>query len=121
MKTLADAVALVDFAFRQELDYDPAFLIGKNMTAAESYAALAAARRALAELPDFEEATLETRLRALATELGLKAGQLFGIIRVAVTGKTVAPPLFGTLKTLGRERSLARMDKALAQLAKLSA
>ena len=82
------------------------------MTAAESLAALRKAHETLAALPDFGEETLEGALRALVEELGLKAGQLFGIIRVAVTGKKVAPPLFGTLSILGRERVLERLDYA---------
>jgi len=86
------------------------------MTAGESLAALARARETLASLPAFDEGTLEPALRALAEEMGLKAGQLFGVIRVAVTGRKVAPPLFGTLAVLGREKVLQRMDKALALL-----
>jgi glutamyl-tRNA synthetase len=70
----------------------------------------------LAALPSFEEETLEEALRPLVEELGLKAGQLFGIIRVAATGKKVAPPLFGTLSVLGKERVLERLDKASEML-----
>jgi glutamyl-tRNA synthetase len=73
----------------------------------------------LADLESFDEDALETALRGLAEELGLKAGQLFGIIRVAITGKAIAPPLFGTLAVLGRERSLARMELAEAKLSGL--
>ena len=65
------------------------------------------------------EAALEIALRGLADELGLKAGQLFGVLRVATTGKKVAPPLFGTLAVLGRERSLARTKRAKDKLSGL--
>jgi glutamyl-tRNA synthetase len=116
IKKLTDAVELVDFFFVDQISYDPSLLVGKKMTAAESLAALRKARETLAALPDFEEETLEEALRALVQELGLKAGQLFGIIRVAATGKKVAPPLFGTLSILGRERVLERLDKALEKL-----
>lgn len=119
LKKLTDAVELVDFFFVDRISYDPALLVGKKMTAAESLAALRKARETLAALPDFEEKTLETALRALVEELGLKAGQLFGIIRVATTGKKVAPPLFGTLSVLGRERVLERLDNAGEVLAGL--
>ena len=57
---------------------------------------------------------------AANTYLGLKAGQLFGIIRVATTGKKVAPPLFGTLAILGQDRVLERMDAAERVLAPLA-
>ena len=52
-------------------------------------------------------------LRPLAEELGLKAGDLFMLIRVAVTGQTATPPLFETMEVLGRDRCLARLRDAL--------
>ena len=120
IKTLDDAVALVDFFFEDGIRFDtPAALIGKKMDAAGSLAALRRVRALLADLPAFDEATLEPALRALADELGLKAGQLFGIIRVAITAKRVAPPLFGTLAVLGRARTLERIQLAEEELDKI--
>jgi glutamyl-tRNA synthetase len=117
IKTLNDAIALTDFFFEDEIVIEsPQSLIGKKMDAAGSLAALRRARATLAGLPAFDVETIEDALRACADELGLKAGQLFGVIRVAVSGKKVAPPLFGTLAVLGRERILARMDEADARL-----
>ena len=110
--TLNDAPGLVDFAFVDTLAYDPALLIQKNMTRDDTLRALEAAREALRAVPSFSEQALEEALRPLANSLGLKAGQLFGTIRVAVTGRTVAPPLFGTLELVGRERVLARLTRA---------
>lgn len=120
MKVLSDGVELVDFFFQEEMTYDPQLLMGKKMTAQESYAALKATRERLEKLPLFTEESLENALRHLADELCLTAGQLFGIIRIAVTGKKVAPPLFGTLAVLGRERALSRIDLALDHLARLA-
>jgi glutamyl-tRNA synthetase len=120
IKTLADAGELVDFAFLPEIEYDPQMLVAKGLDAAGSLAALQAAHRLLAALP-FSEGEMEPPLRQLAEEMGLKAGQLFGILRVAVTGKNVAPPLFGSLIAVGRERTLARVAKAEASLRDLSA
>ena len=119
LKKLVEVVEWTDFFFTADFDYDPQLLIGKKMSAEESLAALRKARETLAALPDFEEETLEEALRTLVEELGLKAGPLFGIIRVAATGKKVAPPLFGTLSVLGRERVLERMDYAEEALAGL--
>jgi glutamyl-tRNA synthetase len=48
--------------------------------------------------------------------MGVKTGQLFSPIRAAVCGRSVAPPLFGTLEILGRERVLQRLDRALEKL-----
>jgi len=82
-------------------------LVAKGLTPAQSLAALQAAGSLLAELP-FTEEGMDAPLRGLADRLGLKVGQLFGILRVATTGKAVAPPLFGSMIALGRERTLAR-------------
>jgi glutamyl-tRNA synthetase len=117
MKTLNDVVPLVDFIFTDELEYDSHLLVGRRMTAGQSLVALRTTREVLAELPNFERDSLEKALYPLARErLGLKPGQLFGIIRVGAMGKTVAPPLFGTLAAIGRDRVLARLDDALARL-----
>ena len=51
----------------------------------------------------------------------MKAGDFFMPIRVAVTGRTVSPPLFGSLELLGRERSLARIDDAIGKLTQVAA
>ena len=55
-------------------------------------------------------------LRAAAQELGIKAGQMFQPIRVAVCGRKNAPPLFETLEVLGRDTSIARIDQAIQKL-----
>ncbi len=120
IKTLADAWELIDFAFVDEISYDPGMLVAKGLSAAQSLAALERAHRALQELP-FEEAALEPALRGLAVELGLKAGQFFGILRVATSGKAVAPPLFGSLVALGRERTLRRCAAAAESLRRMVA
>ncbi len=116
IKVLSEAVDLVDFFFKEDIVCEPQLLIGKKLTAKESYAALKETRRALAALPSFDEERVEKVLRKEAEDLGLKVGQLFTIIRIAVTGKPVAPPLFGTLTILGRERTLQRIDQALEHL-----
>jgi glutamyl-tRNA synthetase len=120
IKTLNDAIDLVDFFFEAEIFYDPEALIGKKMDAAASLGALRQTRATLADLTLFDTESIESELRALAERLGLKAGQLFGIIRVATSGKKVAPPLFGTLAVLGRERTLCRLKKAERALGALA-
>ena len=120
IKKLADAIPLTDFLFVEELSYEPELLIQKGMNAQECLAALERVREALAELPAFDKEMLEARLRALAQELGLKTRQLFGLIRVATTGKTVAPPLFGSLSLLGKKRTLARIERALSLLREMA-
>ena len=120
IKTLNDAVPMTDFLFADPQGYDPHLLLGKTTSVEEIQAALKRARDVLATV-EFTEEALETGLRAGAEETGLKAGQFFTPIRVAVTGRTVAPPLFGTLVALGRERVLSRIDSALEILAEMAA
>ena len=119
LKTLSEAAGWIDFFFHDPAVFDANQLVGKNITAARSHDALQQARDRLAALPDFEVETIEGALRALAEELGLKVGQLLGIVRVAVSGKKVAPPLFETLSILGRERVLTRIDGGLEALSTL--
>jgi glutamyl-tRNA synthetase len=68
---------------------------------------------AVLEPSSFTQADLETRLRGLVEKLGIKPGQLFGAIRLAVTGSTAAPGLFETLEVLGPETVLRRLKAAL--------
>jgi len=79
---------------------------------------LSAARDVIAGVGEvsYESEELEPPLRALAEARGWKAGDLFMAIRVAVTGRTATPPLFETMVALGRDRTLARLDRALAVL-----
>ena len=72
-------------------------------------------RRAKELLPnvEFKHDPLDQALRAAAQELGIKAGQMFQPIRVAVCGRKNAPPLFETLEVLGRETTLARIEQAI--------
>jgi glutamyl-tRNA synthetase len=63
---------------------------------------------------------MEPPMRALTEELRLKTGQLFGIVRVAVTGRDVAPPLFGTMAVLGHDKVMERLRAAEQQLASVA-
>jgi glutamyl-tRNA synthetase len=67
-------------------------------------------------LKDWDAASLESVLRPLADELELKTGVFFGLLRVAITGRTAAPPLFQTMEVLGKERCLKRLHVALDKL-----
>ncbi|MBA7713587.1 Glutamate--tRNA ligase 2 [subsurface metagenome] len=115
-KTLLEVVELTRFFFVDELDYEPQMLIGKKMDNNSTVKALKAAQQKLEPLSSFDTDSLEAVLRPLAPELGLKTGQLFSVLRVAVTGQTAAPPLFETMAVLGRERSLKRIAAALLKL-----
>jgi glutamyl-tRNA synthetase len=114
---LAAAPELTSFFFEDELSYDPALLLPKGLDTGQALAALEAAGDELeAAGAAADAAALEERFRALAERLGVKTGQLFSIVRVAITGTTKAPPLFDTAVTLGHERVMRRIERALALL-----
>jgi glutamyl-tRNA synthetase len=116
IEVLSEAPELLDFFF-QDVSYpNPASLIPKKMDREKTLNALQAAHEHLQPVEPWEHDPIETALRALVKELGLKAGQLFGAIRVAITGRTVAPPLFETLAALGKERSIQRIGQAITAL-----
>jgi glutamyl-tRNA synthetase len=76
--------------------------------------ALAAARAALADVPDpWTQENVEQALGGVAERLGVKRKQVFQPLRVAVTGTTVSPGIFETVALLGRDETLARVDHAL--------
>ena len=118
LPTLGAVGDLVGFLWVGQVDVDPSTLVPKRWDAATTRAGLTAARDTIEAVGDvsFEADELEPPLRALADERGWKAGDLFMAIRVAVTGRTATPPLFDTLVALGRERVLARIDRALEVL-----
>ena len=118
LPTLGAVGDLVGFLWVGDVDVDPSTLVPKRWDAATTRAGLTAARDTIDLVGDvsFEADELEPPLRALADERGWKAGDLFMAIRVAVTGRTATPPLFDTLVALGRERVLARIDRALEVL-----
>jgi glutamyl-tRNA synthetase len=117
LKRLDEIVEWTAFLF-QEVETPPVEkLVGKNMSPAESLTALQRSRSLLAAVDPFEAEGMEPPMRALAEELGLKAGQLFGIVRWAATGQEVAPPLFGSLAIIGHEQVLARLKAAEEALA----
>lgn len=110
--TLGEAIDWIDFFFEEEVHPDPAELPGKRMDIAQTADALTDAHEALADVEPFDRQHVEEALRAKANDLGLKAGQFFTPIRIAVTGKRVAPPLFGTLELVGKEKVLERLYAA---------
>ncbi len=118
LPTLASIVDLVGYLWMDELNVDPASIPPRRWDAAMTREGLLAARDILAahDAVTWEADELEPPLRALVESRGWKAGDLFMAVRVATTGRTATPPLFDTLVALGRERTLARLDAAIAGL-----
>jgi len=116
LKKLTDAAPLVDFFFADITTPPADMLIGPKMEKHLSLHALRETIKTVEGATPFDDATLETTLRKLGEEMQLKPNQLFTIVRNAVTGKSVTPPLFATMAILGRETCLERLKRAEAQL-----
>jgi glutamyl-tRNA synthetase len=114
IETLAEAPALLAYFLQDELPlYDATLLIPKKMELEETLDAMLAVQQTLDLVDLDDEAGTEVRFRKLAEELGLKPGQLFMPIRVAVTGRTQSPGLFETMRVIGPERCRTRVAAAI--------
>jgi glutamyl-tRNA synthetase len=116
IKLLRDALTVADFFFSSELPpYDRAELVPDKGDVTMALGSLECAAAILPPI-DFSHDALDAALRDGAKSLGVKAGQMFLPIRVAICGRKTAPPLFGTLEALGKETSLALIAKAIEML-----
>jgi glutamyl-tRNA synthetase len=113
MAVLREAREMLAFLVDDELALDPA--AAEKFLGVEQRPTLQAARDALAGVATWDTATIEAALRAsLVDGLGLKPKHAFGPVRVAVTGRTVSPPLFESIELLGQAETLARLARALS-------
>ena len=112
LKKLSEAPELTSFFFVEQPRYNPLHIIQKGMMRDDTREALRRTLGALEPIGEWTAGEFEAVLRPLAGELELTTGQLFGALRVAITGRTVAPPLFQTMEVLGRERCMARLHSA---------
>ena len=109
LKTLSEAPQLMDFFFLEELEYLADDLIQRGLDRKSTINTLDSTFQLVSDLKVWSAGHLEGELRPLAEKLEIKTGQLFGAIRVAVTGRKAAPPLFETMEVLGRDRCLHRL------------
>ena len=121
VKRLPEVAEYVDFFFVPgPLDYPNAELMGKGFrdNPSGALAAVEGAIAALKAVDPWTTAAIEAALRGLADRLALRPGVVFTPVRVAVTGKRIAPPLFETLAVLGRARAVERLNVAAERLAR---
>ena len=116
LKKLSEAPEMLSFFFEEQPAFEADKLVQKGMDAEVTRSALEHSLRVAKDTEAWESEALEAAYRTLAEELGVRTGQLFGTMRVAVTGRTAAPPLFDTMAVLGPDRCRARMRHALAAL-----
>ena len=119
---LGDVPELIGFAWEPDEVvaswYEPDDLVPRRAQPDDARLALERALAAVSALDDadFSADMVESRCRAAAEDAGMKAGDFFAPLRVAVTGRSVSPPLFASMELLGRERSLARIEAGLGKL-----
>jgi glutamyl-tRNA synthetase len=117
MVVLEDAVGLLGFLFTDDVEIDPA-AAEKQLAGPDAAEVLAAADTALAGLAEWTAPAVEEALKtALVDGLGRKPRQAFGPVRVAVSGRTVSPPLYESIELVGRDRTLARLRRARGRAA----
>jgi glutamyl-tRNA synthetase len=112
VKHLSDVPAWIGFLFTEDYPFEEASR--ETLRKPGALDRLRALGEALKGLRDWSHASIEARLKETAAALGVKAGELVHPARVAVSGKSVGPGLYEMLEVLGRERVLARFEKAEA-------
>lgn len=120
MATLDEAPVLAGFFFRENIEVNPQDLVAKGLTARQSTDAASAAYEVVQHAPDMSVTNVEPPMRDLLDKLGMSAGQVFGIMREAVTGQRVSPPLFESMEIIGKEKVIERMEKAIELLKGIS-
>ena len=119
--TLDDIVDWAAFFFKEEVEPLPEDLVAKKLDAARSAEVARRAFDILSGLPDADLETTEEPLRQLVADMELNPGQVFGVLRAAVTGQKVSPPLFESMEIIGRQKVLARVQRAAKILEGLTA
>ena len=117
--TLDDSIAFAGFFFKDHVEPNPDELIAKELDAKQSAEIARKTLEILSSLPDLSHSVAEPPMREFVEKSGWSANQVFGILRVAVTGQKVSPPLFESMEIIGKEKVLERLQNAIDILAKL--
>ncbi len=113
VKLFSELPAYAGFYFKDEIQYDPQ-AVAKDFTA-ENKPRVQRLRDAFAKLEPFAPDPIGNTLKAVATELGVKAGILVHPTRLACCGSTAGPSLYHLLAVLGKDKALQRIDRALTR------
>ena len=116
--TLDDCLAFASFFFKENVDPNPEELIAKGLDAKQSAEVARKTYEILAALPELSHQTAEPPMRAYVESSGFNINQVFGILRVAVTGQRISPPLFESMEIVGKVKCLERIQKAIELLEK---
>ena len=114
--TLDDAIDMAGFFFKEFPNLEAEQLIGKDMTREESTLVVEKTLNVFRKLPILEKERTEPEMRVVIEKEGWSAGQAFGILRVAITGQKVSPPLFESIEIIGKDVVMERLESALKLL-----
>ncbi len=114
VKLFTEVPGFIEFYFKDVTSYEPE--AAKKDFVPENKPRLLKLREALAQLTSFDAASVESALKKVAAELGVKAGVLVHPTRLACTGRTIGPSLYHLMEVLGKDRVLQRLDRAIAQI-----
>ncbi|HEY9077017.1 MAG TPA: glutamate--tRNA ligase [Anaerolineaceae bacterium] len=114
--TLDEAPEMTAYLFKDTVDPDPEALIPKGMTSRQASEIIQHSLGIFEEMDRINLETAEPIIRELGEKLGFTASQTFWVLRVAITGQKVSPPLFESMEILGKESSILRLRKALQKL-----
>jgi glutamyl-tRNA synthetase len=117
--TLDDSIPFAAFFFKETVEPAPEDLIAKGLDARQSAEIARKSSEILTPLPGLAHQTAEPPMREFVEKSDYSANQVFGILRVAVTGQKVSPPLFESMEIIGKEKVLARLQQAIAALERL--
>ena len=109
LELLPDAIALVDFLFLDHMKRDFDAMLKKGMDAPKAAEICILTADKIAALAVFDTPSIEAALREVAEQCGVQGGAVFTVVRIAVTGKKVTPPLFESIYALGQTAAAGRL------------
>lgn len=114
--TLDESVSMAGFFFKDTVEVEPGQLVAKGLKAAQSAEVVERVAQAMEAVGTVAIEKTEPAMRVLVEEMGLSAGQVFGIMRIAITGQRVSPPLFESMEIIGFAKVMERLRNAAALL-----
>jgi glutamyl-tRNA synthetase len=116
LPTLDEVVPMAGFFFKSDIQYSVEDLIQKGLDQVQCVSLLQKMLNVLSGLANVEKESTEEPLREIVENSGFSAGQVFGLLRVAVTGQRVSPPLFESMEIIGKDTVLNRIKAAIKLL-----
>lgn len=117
--TLDDVIPVAGFFFKNTISPDPNRLVASGLSPTETADVARKIYQILAALPQMSKNLVEPPIRNYIAISGLKAGQVLGLLREAVTGQKDSPPLFESLEIIGKDKVLERIQNAIKILEKM--